>query len=100
LTLVTAGPDALVSQLTRSAPLYGKHFWREEAFAKRFGATVGDDVSQIRRSRSVTRSGPVLVCGRNSNCSWIAGAKQVRLRIWDKRAKLMCPALATDFWGG
>jgi hypothetical protein len=46
LTLVTAGPDALVSQLTRSAPLYGKHFWREEAFAKRFGATVGDDVSQ------------------------------------------------------
>jgi hypothetical protein len=34
------------SQLTRSAPLYGKHFFRKSAFAKRFGATVGDDTSQ------------------------------------------------------
>jgi len=46
LTLVAAGPDAIVSQLTRSAPLYGKHFWRKDAFMKRLGATVGDDVSQ------------------------------------------------------
>jgi hypothetical protein len=35
LTLVEAGPDAVVSQLTRSAPLYGKHFWRKDAFLKR-----------------------------------------------------------------
>lgn len=46
LTLVAAGPDAIVSQMTRSAPLYGKHFWRRDAFLKRLGATVGDDVSQ------------------------------------------------------
>jgi hypothetical protein len=46
LILVAAGPDAIASQLTRSAPLYGKHFWRKEAFLKRFGATLGDDVSQ------------------------------------------------------
>jgi hypothetical protein len=46
LVLVEAGPDATASQLTRSAPLYGKHFWRKGAFPKRFGATVGDDVSQ------------------------------------------------------
>jgi hypothetical protein len=39
-------PDATVSQLTRSAPLYGKHFWRKEAFLKRIGSTLGDDVSQ------------------------------------------------------
>jgi hypothetical protein len=41
-----AGLNATVSQLTRSAPLYGKHFWRKDAFLKRFGATVGDEVSQ------------------------------------------------------
>jgi hypothetical protein len=46
LMLVPVVPDAIVSQLTRSAPLYGKHFWRKDAFLKRFGATLGDDVSQ------------------------------------------------------
>ncbi len=46
LILVEAGPDATASQLTRSAPLYGKHFLKNAAFLKRFGATVGDDVSQ------------------------------------------------------
>jgi len=46
LTLIAAGTDATVSQETRSAPLYGKHFWRHDAFLERFGATVGDDVSQ------------------------------------------------------
>ena len=45
-TLVAAGLDATASQLTRSAPLYGRHFWTSGAFPKRFGATVGDDVSQ------------------------------------------------------
>jgi hypothetical protein len=45
LTLVAGGLDATVSQLTRSAPLYGKHFWRRDAFLKRFGATVGDETS-------------------------------------------------------
>ncbi len=45
-TLVAAGLDATASQLTRSAPLYGKHFWTSGAFPKRFGATVGDDTSQ------------------------------------------------------
>lgn len=44
--LVEALPDATVSQLTRSAPLYGKHFWRRDAFLRRIGATVGDDASQ------------------------------------------------------
>ena len=46
LILVAAVPDAIASQLTRSAPLYGKHFWKNDAFLKRFGATLGDDVSQ------------------------------------------------------
>jgi hypothetical protein len=46
LTLAAGGLDATVSQMTRSAPLYGKHFWRKDAFLKRFGATVGDNVSQ------------------------------------------------------
>jgi hypothetical protein len=45
-TLVAAGLDATASQLTRSAPLYGRHFWVRGAFPKRFGATVGDDTSQ------------------------------------------------------
>jgi hypothetical protein len=45
-TLVAAGLDATVSQLTRSAPLYGRHPWKNGAFPKRFGATVGDDTSQ------------------------------------------------------
>jgi hypothetical protein len=46
LLLVAALPDATASQLTRSAPLYGKHPWRHDAFLKRIGGTVGDDVSQ------------------------------------------------------
>jgi len=46
LTFVAAGLDATASQLTRSAPLYGKHFFRRWAFGKRLGATLGDDVSQ------------------------------------------------------
>lgn len=46
LTLVAGALDGTASQLTRSAPLYGKHFWRRDAFPKRFGATVGDTVSQ------------------------------------------------------
>lgn len=46
LTLAAGGLDATVSQSTRSAPLYGKHFWRRDAFLKRFGATLGDNVSQ------------------------------------------------------
>ena len=45
-TLVAAGLDATASQLTRSAPLYGKHFWKNEAFLKRLGATLGDDTSE------------------------------------------------------
>jgi len=45
-TLVAAGLDATASQLTRSAPLYGKHFWRNDAFLKRFGATAADDATQ------------------------------------------------------
>jgi hypothetical protein len=46
LTLVAGGLDGTASQLTRSAPLYGKHFWVKGAFPKRFGATVGDATSQ------------------------------------------------------
>lgn len=46
MTPVAAGLDATVSQLTHSAPLYGRHFWRRDAFPKRFGATLGDNVSQ------------------------------------------------------
>jgi len=46
LTLVAASLDATASQLTRSAPLYGKHPWKHGAFPKRLGATVGDDISQ------------------------------------------------------
>jgi hypothetical protein len=46
LTLVAASLDATASQLTRSAPLYGKHPWKRGAFPKRLGATVGDDISQ------------------------------------------------------
>src|SRR5580698_3641851 len=47
LTLVAASLDATASQLTRSAPLYGKHPWKHGAFPKRLGATVGDDISRI-----------------------------------------------------
>jgi hypothetical protein len=46
LTLVAASLDATASQLTRSAPLYGKHAWKRGAFPKRFAATVSDDITQ------------------------------------------------------
>ncbi|MGA3203893.1 MAG: hypothetical protein ABSF12_15510 [Bryobacteraceae bacterium] len=46
LTLGATGFNATVSQLTRSAPLYGKHFWKNDAFPKRVGASLGDIVSQ------------------------------------------------------
>jgi hypothetical protein len=44
--LVVTAPDAIASQLTRSSPLYGKHFWRRDAFVKRFSATLADNTSQ------------------------------------------------------
>jgi hypothetical protein len=37
--------NAAVSQVTRSAPLYGRHPW-PTAYPKRFGASVGDIISQ------------------------------------------------------
>lgn len=37
--------NATISQLTRSTPLYGRHPW-PYAYPKRFGASVGDIVSQ------------------------------------------------------
>src|ERR1700691_3840434 len=46
LLLVGVGVNATTSQLTRSAPLYGKNFFRQDAFLKRVGATLGDTVSQ------------------------------------------------------
>jgi hypothetical protein len=46
LTVVASSIDSTVSQMTRSAPLYGRHFWHHGAFVKRFGATVGDYTSQ------------------------------------------------------
>jgi hypothetical protein len=45
-TLAAAGFNATVSQMTRSAPLYGKHPWRHGAFVKRAGASLGDIVTQ------------------------------------------------------
>src|SRR5579863_8881938 len=45
MTLVSAVPGATASQLMRWAPLYGRHFWRTDAFPKRVGANVGDQVS-------------------------------------------------------
>lgn len=42
-TLGAGAFNAVVSQATRSAPLYGRH-WK--AYPKRFGASVGDIVSQ------------------------------------------------------
>ena len=45
MTLVTAVPQAIASQLTGYAPMYGKYF-RAEPFAERFAATVGDGVSR------------------------------------------------------
>ena len=46
LTLVATGLDATASQLTRSSPLYGRHFWHRGAFLKRSVATLGDNTSQ------------------------------------------------------
>jgi hypothetical protein len=54
LMLVETAPDAVVSQLTRSAPLYGKHFWKHDAFVKRFGATLADNTSENFFSRRHT----------------------------------------------
>jgi hypothetical protein len=45
-TLAAAAFNATVSQMTRSAPLYGKHPWKDGAFPKRAGASLGDIVSQ------------------------------------------------------
>jgi hypothetical protein len=42
-TLAAGGFNAAVSQVTRSAPLYGRHW---DAYPERFGASVGDIVSQ------------------------------------------------------
>jgi len=44
-TLGAAAFNAGLSQITRSAPLYGRHPW-PSAYPKRFGASVGDIVSQ------------------------------------------------------
>lgn len=46
LTLATAVPEATATQLGHFAPLYGRHFWRHEAYLKRLGATLGDEVSR------------------------------------------------------
>jgi hypothetical protein len=45
-TLAAAVFNATISQMTRSAPLYGRHPWKEGAFPKRAGASLGDIVSQ------------------------------------------------------
>ncbi len=44
-TLGAGAFNAAVSQVTRSAPLYGRHPW-PVAYPKRFGASLGDIVSQ------------------------------------------------------
>jgi hypothetical protein len=44
-TLGAGAFNATVSQVTRSAPLYGRHPW-PSAYPERFGASVGDVVSQ------------------------------------------------------
>ena len=46
MTLGAGAFNAAVSQVTRSAPLYGRHPWQKWAYPKRFGASVGDIVSQ------------------------------------------------------
>jgi len=46
LLILAVGTDATVSQLTRSAPLYGKHFWHHHAYLKRVGATAADNASE------------------------------------------------------
>jgi len=45
-TLAATGFNSTVSQLTRSAPLYGKHPWKHDAFLKRTGASGLDIVTQ------------------------------------------------------
>jgi hypothetical protein len=44
-TLGAGAFNAAVSQVTRSAPLYGRHPW-PTAYPKRFGAAIGDIVGQ------------------------------------------------------
>jgi hypothetical protein len=44
-TLAAGAFNAGVSQVTRSAPLYGRHPW-PSAYPKRFGASIGDITSQ------------------------------------------------------
>jgi hypothetical protein len=44
-TLGASAFNAAVSQVTRSAPLYGRHPW-PTAYPERFGASIGDIVSQ------------------------------------------------------
>ena len=44
-TLGAGAFNATVSQVTRSAPLFGRHPW-PTAYPKRFGASIGDIVSQ------------------------------------------------------
>jgi hypothetical protein len=44
-TLGAGAFNAAVSQVTRSAPLYGRHPW-PTAYPERFGASIGDIVSQ------------------------------------------------------
>jgi hypothetical protein len=44
-TLDAGAFNAAVSQVTRSAPLYGRHPW-PTAYPERFGASIGDIVSQ------------------------------------------------------
>jgi len=44
-TLGAGAFNAGISQVTRSAPLYGRHPW-PSAYPKRFGASIGDIVSQ------------------------------------------------------
>ncbi len=46
LTLATAVPNATATQLGRFSPLYGKHFWRRDAYLKRLGAIVADETSR------------------------------------------------------
>jgi hypothetical protein len=45
-TLAAAGFNGGVSQITRSAPLFGRHPWVDYAYPKRVGAALGDIVSQ------------------------------------------------------
>jgi hypothetical protein len=44
-TLGAGAFDAAISQIAHSAPLYGRHPW-PTAYPKRFGASIGDIVSQ------------------------------------------------------